>query len=407
MVDDQLGSLASLGAITGLVNQERMKRAALNAQLADAGSRIQTNLLNNASENALGGSLLDLLTPVGPGPGGAEAMAPGQPSMPNKPGSLAMARPSPSGMMQNWPIQPAAPTQNAPSPPLGGSGSGSANPLLSMVQSIRARFPNAPPAVIAMVVQKALPMLQEQNRARSQEIQDQLRMAQIQNLSNPAGDLPDNMKTMMAQSILSGDWAPVQTILGFSKNRPAIMASLMEKVKELAPDITGSQLAALQAKFGGEKAGANVVGRTAGSVAVGAAEIPKLLPFAIEASKKVNKTNFPTVNSIEQAAQKGLGGSEVWVLNQYIQTLKNAYQQIAARGGRITDAVRNQGDALINGSMPTDALIAAGKAMENEAGIVSEATGTAMGDVTNMGTGAPKPKNQTIIQYDAQGNRVQ
>lgn len=213
-------------------------------------------------------------------------------------------------------------------------------------------------------------------------------LAAQQRLNAGAASIDDNTATIAAQALHAGDTSPAQMLLGFSKNRPAIMSQIFKKVQELYPGTTGEELAGWQAAFGGMKAGANVVGRTASSVAIGAEEIPRLMPYAIQASKALDLSQFPTVNSITNAYEKGTGDTNIVALNSYIQTLKNAYQQISARGGRISDKVRDQGDALMSGNMPTSQLIAAGQAMMTEGGVVKQAAGAAMQDVT----GAPAPQ---------------
>ena len=107
----------------------------------------------------------------------------------------------------------------------------------------------------------------------------------------------------------------------------------------------------------------------------------------MEAAKKVDPTQFPTVNTVRNAVLKGTGNADVVQLYSYIQTLRNAYQQIAARGGRMTDQVRRYGEELISGNMPVNQLAAAADAMSKEGAVVKGATGAAMQDVT--GQGAP------------------
>ena len=196
--------------------------------------------------------------------------------------------------------------------------------------------------------------------------------------------IPLATRVFLAQELISGNLAGVNEALGFSRNRVQIIGQVIQTAQQLQPGFDGASASAALASFGGTKTAANVVGRTAGSVAVGAAEIPKLVPQIMAVAKRLNPTQYPTVNAVEMAAKRGVGNPDVVQLNSYIQSIKNAYQQISARGGRLTDVQREQADALIKGTMPISQLAAAAKAMTVEAGIVKGATGEAMKDVTGV-----------------------
>lgn len=193
------------------------------------------------------------------------------------------------------------------------------------------------------------------------------------------------------------------TSLGFGSGpiRAQILSRAAQKAKE-----RGTTLQQADIDYAAGKTGANTVARTGANVAIGAAELKPLAPLIMDAARKVNPTQFPTVNAVVNAVRRGTGDPNIVQLNSYIQTMRNAYSQIASRGGRITDQVRRAGDELINGNMPISQLAAAAEAMAKEGEVVRGATGQAMQDVTGRATGgAPAPGG--IIQYDAQGNRVQ
>ena len=214
---------------------------------------------------------------------------------------------------------------------------------------------------------------------------------QIQNLTaaKTAGDaggaLTPGAANFFAEALRNGDNATVQMAMGFQKNRAQIMAQVIAAAQAQDPSFTGQKAASALAQFGGEKAAANTVGRTAGNVAIGAAEIPQFVPKIEARTKKLNLSEFPTVNAVTNAARKGTGNGDVVQLNSYIQSLKNAYQQVMARGGRMTDQQRKYASELIDGSMPLNQIVAAANAMKTEAGVAGSATGQAMKDVTGQG----------------------
>ena len=194
--------------------------------------------------------------------------------------------------------------------------------------------------------------------------------------------LPDQTRQFLAQALISGDNQTIQLALGFSRNRAQLLSQIVETAQTIDPTFTGQRAAAAVAQFGGMKAAANVAGRTAGATAVGAAEIPQLAPLIVSVASRLNPTQFPDVNAVERAVERRTGNADVVLLNSYIQSLKNAYQQIMSRGGRMTDFQRHQANDLMSGNMPLAQLSAAALAMTTEASIVKGATGKAMQDVT-------------------------
>lgn len=195
-------------------------------------------------------------------------------------------------------------------------------------------------------------------------------------------DIPPEAKVFLAQELIAGNLQGVNEALGFSRNRAAILGQVIQAAQAIQPGFNGTQASAALAQFGGQKTAAGVVGRTAGATAVGANEIGQLKPLIMQVAQKINTSQFPTVNAIENAVRAGTGNPDVVQLRSYVQTLRNAYQQIAARGGRMTDQVRRYGEELINGNMPIAQLGAAADAMANEATVVKGATAGAMQDVT-------------------------
>lgn len=213
--------------------------------------------------------------------------------------------------------------------------------------------------------------------------------------------LPEDEAKFLGQALLAGDNSTIQLAMGFTKNRAALMSQIVKAAQQIDPNFTGQKAAAAVAQFGGMKAAATMVGRTAGGVAVGAQEIPRLLPLAIAASKKLDLTRFPTINSLKNAEAYYAGQPDkqaaVVQLNQYVQSMRNAYQQIMARGGRQTVFNAKQAQELINGNLPLSTLIAAGQAMIKEGEVVRKSTGAAMGEVTGTPEApAPTPDNDPL-----------
>lgn len=196
--------------------------------------------------------------------------------------------------------------------------------------------------------------------------------------------LTDQSLDYAADALHAGNQSFVQMFLGFSRNRVDTLNQVLARVKEKYPDTTGAQLAAFAAQYGGVKAAATTAGHIGGTVAVGAQELDRMVPLVEAASKKIDRTRFPTVNSIELAVKKGTGDTDVIQLNSYIQTIRNAYALVMSRGGRVTDQQRKYAEDIIKGNLSVDQLTAALNAIKNEAAVAGQSAAAASKEVTGQ-----------------------
>jgi hypothetical protein len=84
------------------------------------------------------------------------------------------------------------------------------------------------------------------------------------------------------------------------------------------------------------------------NIGVGLLETDVFDPQVRDASKKVDRTRFPTVNSLEMAAARGTGGEDVVQLVIAVNAMKNAYATVLKRGGAATDDANRRADEVIN-----------------------------------------------------------
>ena len=428
MVD--LSGLAAFGA--GYANQvpEAQRR-----YMALAQQRLELDAARRAvaAQAAAGGALgpddgMGGLPGARPLPG-APAPPQGGPAMPGPQLRQQPAMPGfvPQGAQpataQAPPMQPGAPMGPGPQPQMGQRPVqlGGTLTVEQLAERIRRRNPNIDGATLFEAVKQAESLLNPESKLLLNYLVNQQkigaageRVDKQQEGANYRAGIGAQSRMNVAQAMISArralasgtepDDASLQAIaesrsygdtsvmnLGWgSKARTKIMAMAAQMAQE-----RGSTLAAEDAKYGGVKAGVNVAGRTAGGVSVGAAEIPQLVPLILQLSRRLDLTQYPTINAVELAIARGTGNEDAVQLNSYIQTIRNAYQQISARGGRLTDQQRTYAAQLIKGTMPTNQLAAAAEAMVTEAGVVKGATSGAVQDLTTgLGQkgGKPAPK---------------
>lgn len=158
--------------------------------------------------------------------------------------------------------------------------------------------------------------------------------------------ISDEAAEQIAEQSLHGDWHGTTGLGRNAASMRKIADARARKAKELG--ITGADLAANTAEFMGITAAERVLGTRGAGIDLGIAEAQIFAPMVLERSEKVKRTQFPTINAMQQAIQKGTGGEDVIRLTDALNAYKMAYTQILTRGGMPTDDARRRSDEVIN-----------------------------------------------------------
>lgn len=148
----------------------------------------------------------------------------------------------------------------------------------------------------------------------------------LTNKGSGTGTLSTDAVDMLAQQTLAGDTTAVSG-LGFGNAGAANRAAVKERVAALAKErgMSGADIAAVNAGFFGTKAGERVLGGRTANIGMAVTEAKNLTPLALEASNKVDRTQFPTLNSMLLATERGTGDENVVRLGIATNSLINAY----------------------------------------------------------------------------------
>ena len=130
----------------------------------------------------------------------------------------------------------------------------------------------------------------------------------------------------MADQALAGDKS-VFAQLGFGRTGGANRAALRNAVtkKGTALGMSGKDIAALNAEYGGIQAGERTLGTRTANIAMASTEAQMLIPLAVTASENVDRTQFPTLNAVLLATEQGIGGENVVRLGIATNSLINVY----------------------------------------------------------------------------------
>lgn len=95
-------------------------------------------------------------------------------------------------------------------------------------------------------------------------------------------------------------------------------------------------------------------------------EADNMIKIVRNTSTKLDLTQYPTINAIRNAVDKGTGGKEIVALNTAINALINAYARAINPNGVATVRDKNHAEALINSNLASGQLNAALDVMKEE-----------------------------------------
>lgn len=111
------------------------------------------------------------------------------------------------------------------------------------------------------------------------------------------------------------------------------LQSLLDRNPGKSVDEIADKVAAGKIEFGAETKETQVAAGQAGKIAVAQNEIKQFAPLVLSASEQVPRGSFVPINKLVQMSEANISDPNLKRLKVYINTLDNAYDQLAARGG--------------------------------------------------------------------------
>jgi hypothetical protein len=198
----------------------------------------------------------------------------------------------------------------------------------------------------------------------------------------------------MAQQYLAGDKSVLQ---GFGRGAqgPANIIMVRKAIREEAQSqgLSPADIAGKLAEYSATIAEERKIGSIAGGVEFANAELTKFLPLARESSAKVERGNFVPYTTLVQKGEAAISDPNLRDLYVKTQSVLNAYDVLAARGG--TDASKREHNRqLLTTADSPEAYEAALHAIEQELAAAKEAGPEAMRSVAGQLTNKPKQPGQ-------------
>ena len=206
--------------------------------------------------------------------------------------------------------------------------------------------------------------------------------------SDPA--INQDAADFIAGRFLEGDKT---ALTGISRNKDlhaAVMGSIARQAKEQGIDPKESVQRGLE--YTGATSEQRTMGTQAANVAMAANEANKMIDIATGLSKKVPRTEFPTLNTAGNVIQKQSGDPNIVAFDQSIDSLINGYARAINPRGVATVADKKRAheklsSAFTNGQF--DATVAVMR-QEMEAALAAPASARATARETRVGSSLPK-----------------
>jgi hypothetical protein len=161
-------------------------------------------------------------------------------------------------------------------------------------------------------------------------------------------------------------------------------AAIFEGVLARNPDVDLNDISLDQTSA---TAGARTAGTTQANIGIASDEANRMIVVTRNLIPKINATNFPSLNALKNAIDKGTGGPDIVALNTSLNSLVNSYARAINPKGVATVSDKNHARDLIDSAMSDGQLDAALDVMQME---MEAALGAA-----RAGSGRQKPAEAT------------
>lgn len=203
--------------------------------------------------------------------------------------------------------------------------------------------------------------------------------------------LDDDAANLIADSWLNGNR---QATTGFGRS-PANQAKIMNAIAKEAKDkgLSGPMISALQAVYQGDVQGQRTLGSRAANMEVAANEVDLMAPLALEASQKVERTQYPSLNTIILSAAKGTGGEDVVQFGLAANSLIYTYAKFLNPTGIPTDSDKARAADILDTAWSKGQFSAAISQIKREITSGQAAISSTKGEISRLVTGDTSPQN--------------
>ena len=168
-----------------------------------------------------------------------------------------------------------------------------------------------------------------------------------------------------------------------------MMNAIISRASEMHPDADWSERPQAWQGFAGAAAGQRLLATRTASLSLAENEAKSLIPRVHEASQAVNRTQYPTLNKVIEAAQTGTGDQNVIKLGIAVESLAQTYARVLSPVGAPTAADKANAHEILDKAWSTGQIDAALDQMQKEIASAKSSLAT-----TRKEMGAPALKEE-------------
>lgn len=227
--------------------------------------------------------------------------------------------------------------------------------------------------------------------------EEKLKLAAKYGSANAGTGLSDEAADLIASQIVAGQ---TNATVGLARSpqdmekvRNAVAKQTNAEVEKLGlpKEKKGELLAIRAAEFQGLQAGERTAAQQEARIGMANHEAQIMMPIAIETSRKVDRTQYPTMNAVLIAAERGTGDENVIKFSTATNSLLQAYARAVTPVGTPTDATRARAAEILNTAFSKGQFEAAISVMQREMTAALQAPGMVKGDLRTTFTGGAGP----------------
>jgi len=213
----------------------------------------------------------------------------------------------------------------------------------------------------------------------------------------PGGKLDDDTTKVMAQQYLAGDTS-VMTNLGRGRQGAENIVALRKEIVDQMKDagMSGADVAAKIAEFGGIKAGERTLGTRTANVGMAVNEASQFADLALEASKEFPRTSFVPVNKAMVSYAENTGDPKVKAFGAANLSFINAYARAVSPTGTPTVSDKEHARDMLSTADGPEAYAAVMKQLQKEMKAANTSPGTVRGEFREAVTKDSKQGTKTV-----------
>jgi hypothetical protein len=208
----------------------------------------------------------------------------------------------------------------------------------------------------------------------------------------------------MAKQAWTGDTSVMQNVgrgAQGGENIVRLRRAIMELGRETGK--TPEELAAKNAEFFGIKAGERTLGTRTANIEMAVTEAQNIIPIALRASEKVDRTKYPNLNSVILAYEKKTGDENVVNLAVATNALINVYSRAIAPSGTPTVHDKEHAREIIAAAYSKGQYKSVVDIMQQEMAAARKSPEQVRGSMRESVTGKA---SANVLKFDAQGNLI-